>query len=85
MVLAVHSLAEAGGNVAGGSGNGPNSQGGVGGAGQQFPAFAGSHIGVPALSPLDSYYGGGGGGGSAPPGPASSGGTGGGENGGGKC
>ena len=68
---------------AGGSGNGPNSQGGVGGAGQQFPAFAGSHIGVPALSPLDSYYGGGGGGGSAPPGPASSGGTGGGGNGGG--
>jgi hypothetical protein len=35
-----------------------------GGDGRQYPAFTGSLIGVPALSPLNGYFAGGGGGGS---------------------
>ena len=76
-----------GGGGAGGAGaNGagpPAFDGGAGGAGQQFPDYTGALIGVPALSPLNGYYGGGGGGTSQPPGyaPGGSGGGGrGGEN-----
>ena len=68
--------------AAGGSGNGSNTTGGNGGNGQPFPAFAGSHIGVPALTPLDAKFGGGGGGGGSPPGAGGSGGAGGGGRGG---
>lgn len=48
---------------------------GNGGDGKQFPAFTGSLIGVPSLSPLNGYFAGGGGGGCRAnfPGPATGG------------
>ena len=66
------SMVGGGGGGAGGAGHkgtpGPyrseaNSRDGNGGIGVQFPQFEGSLIGVPALSPLNGYFGGGGGGG----------------------
>ena len=67
---------------AGGNASSPNT-GGNGGAGRAFPAFAGPHIGVPSLGPLDATFGGGGGGGGgAPNGSGGSGGAGGGGRGG---
>jgi len=53
-----------GGGGAGGAGGNGNSGGpGVGGAGLQYPVFAGPLIGLPGLNPLNGYFAGGGGGG----------------------
>jgi len=51
----------AGGGGIGGNGA-PSPDGGAGGAGLQFSQFAGPIIGIPALSPLNGFFGGGGGG-----------------------
>lgn len=56
-----------GGGGAGANGtNGTAPAAGPGGNGVQFPAFTGPLIGVPALAPLNGYFGGGGGGGQHP-------------------
>jgi hypothetical protein len=66
------------GGGAGGAASGPTA-----GVGQQFPAFTGTLIGIPALEPLNGFYGGGGGAGGRNPGGVSSpGGSGGGGAGG---
>lgn len=52
--------------AAGGSYSPTSNTGGTGGNGRQYTAFTGPLIGVPALAPLNGYYGGGGGGNAYP-------------------
>ena len=62
-----HSGAGGGGaGGVGGTGNDPAQR--LGGLGKQYPQFAGPLIGLPALNPLNGYFGGGGAGGGGGPG-----------------